>query len=687
MRRTLNWNSMKKRVKILVIFSGAILFAFILSFPLHKWARGHVNYMTATQDHPLNCISCHLYVQNNRVTARLITREYVSPFNLEVSPDGKRLYVVAQDADMLLVVDAEKKVILRKIGVGRHPHSIVLGKKEEIAYVSNQWSDNVSVIDLASSKVTGTLKTGNGPAGLSLSADGRFLFAVNSFSSDISILDLQTGEENNRLSAGNNPTGIQMSPDGGLMYVTSRRAIIKPYGEPVYSELTCVDAETHRVAEHKNIRSAYMMENAAFTPSGDLAMVTLIRPKNNIPTLQVDRGWMMTEGIGVIEQVADGRTVQLLLDEPNSYYADPFDIVITPDGKKGFISNSGVNCISVISIDTVRSIVKSATPAMLEQMANHLGLSGRFVIKRISTGANPKGLALSPDGSTLYVAEHLEDRIRAISTSTMETLYTIDLGGPRRITELRKGRRLFNNAGRTFQNQYSCYTCHPDAHEDGLIYNMASKDMGRNITNTMSLRNVGDTPPYKWTGKNQSVYKQDGMRFSTVLTRTEAFSYEDLDAIVAYIMRGIPNPPNLQYNPAGELTEAQLRGKMIFERTKDINGDEIAPLNRCVTCHPAPYYTNKQMTYVATLAKSDDSTYFDTPGLYNLFASAPYLHDGRAVTLEEIWTKYGKTEQHGIVNDLTKNDLNDLVDYLKSLRDPLYDQATKKKQSSHSEQN
>jgi cytochrome c peroxidase len=202
---------------------------------------------------------------------------------------------------------------------------------------------------------------------------------------------------------------------------------------------------------------------------------------------------------------------------------------------------------------------------------------------------------------------------------------------------------------------------------------MASKDMGRNITNTQSLRNIGDTPPYKWNGKNLTVYRQDGMRFSTVLTRTEAFSYKDLDALAAYIMTGIPNPPNLQYNPNGELTEAQKRGKAIFERTNDINGYEIPITNRCVTCHPAPYFTNKKMANVGTLAATDDSILFDTPHLNNILYSPPYLHDGRAATLEEIWTIYGKTEQHGSVNDLTKTKLNDLVEYLKSLRDEEYE--------------
>jgi cytochrome c peroxidase len=201
---------------------------------------------------------------------------------------------------------------------------------------------------------------------------------------------------------------------------------------------------------------------------------------------------------------------------------------------------------------------------------------------------------------------------------------------------------------------------------------MASKDMGRNLANTQTLRSIGEIPPYKWNGKNQTIYKQDGMRFSTVLTRTEAFSHKDLDALVSFISTGIKNPPNLYFNPDGELTANQKLGKKIFERTHDNYKNEIPVTNRCITCHPAPHYTNKQQVDVGTLAASDDSILFDTPHLNNVFSSPPYLHDGRALTLEEIWTVYGKTEQHGSVNDLTKMELNYLIDYLKSLRDKQY---------------
>jgi YVTN family beta-propeller protein len=667
-----------KRIKLFLILGVIVVLGLVIYFPGRKMARAHVNSKTATTDHPLLCTSCHISTSKNPLVSKLINADYYSPINIAVSKDGSRLYVVAQEGNELLVADTRNHKVIKKIPVGKYPHSVVLDGTGKRAYVSNQWADNVSVIDLEASKVIDTLNTGNGPAGLSLSNDGKFLYVVNSFSSDISVIDLNTGEERKRLTAGNNPTGAQLSPDGKSLFVTSRRATIAPYGEPVSTELTLVDENTQIIRERRNIESAYMMENVSFTPSGDLAFITMIRPKNLVPSIQVEQGWMMTYGIVVIEQKENGRVIQLLLDEPNSYYSDPFDIVITPDGKKAFVSHSGVNIISVIDIDSIRSLIAVSTSEKLNTYSNDLGISSRYVLQRIQTGVDPKGMALSPDGKLLYVAEQLEDRIAVINTESMETTNTIDLGGPRRITVARRGRRLFNNSGHTFQNQFDCYTCHPDMHEDGLVYNMASKDMGRNLTNTQSLRDIRDTPPYKWNGKNQTVYKQDGMRFSTVLTRTEQFSYSDLDALTAYILTGIHYPPNLQYNPKGELTESQLRGKAIFERSTDNSGKVIPENNRCITCHTPPYYTNLKLASVGTLAASDDSIKFDTPHLNNIFASPPYLHDGRAATLEEIWTKYGKEDKHGQANDMTKNQLNDLVDYLKSLRAPEYDRESAK---------
>jgi cytochrome c peroxidase len=46
---------------------------------------------------------------------------------------------------------------------------------------------------------------------------------------------------------------------------------------------------------------------------------------------------------------------------------------------------------------------------------------------------------------------------------------------------------------------------------------------------------------------------------------------------------------------------------------------------------------------------------------------APYLHNGMATTLEEIWTVYNNEDRHGVTSDMRKEQLNDLIEFLKTL--------------------
>jgi cytochrome c peroxidase len=119
--------------------------------------------------------------------------------------------------------------------------------------------------------------------------------------------------------------------------------------------------------------------------------------------------------------------------------------------------------------------------------------------------------------------------------------------------------------------------------------------------------------------------------------------------------------------PEFNLTEAQKRGKEVFNRTMTNSGKEIPEKDRCITCHPPPYFTDRSLADVGSGFETDTEKLFDTPKLNNIVDTGPYLHDGRATTLEEIWTVYGGEDFHGYVNDMTKQQLNDLIEYLKSI--------------------
>ena len=84
---------MKMYKRILSVFLLFSMLGLIILIPGRKWARGHVNYITAVEDHPLNCISCHAHNQKTGLISKLVNRQYLSPFNIVVSEDGSTIRI------------------------------------------------------------------------------------------------------------------------------------------------------------------------------------------------------------------------------------------------------------------------------------------------------------------------------------------------------------------------------------------------------------------------------------------------------------------------------------------------------------------------------------------------------------------------------------------------------------------
>ncbi len=596
--------------------------------------------------------------------ARAAAVEYKTPFNLAVSPDGQRLYVACEASDALAVVDTASREVVDEIEVGNLPHGVCLSPDGGRAYVSNRGDDTVTVVDLEELEVVDTIAVGDEPHGVITDATATTLYVANAGSADISVVDLQQRREVKRLSAGRGAWGVSRSPDGASVFVTNNLSHFVPFRTPSRSEVTVVGTESSVIADRVMVPEANLIQGVDVAPGGDFALVTLIRTKNLVPMTRVLQGWVMTNGIGVLW--GDGRVDQLLLDEPDNYFADPTDVAITPDGRLAFVSGGGVDQVAVVDIERMRSILENASDDdRRDLLPNHLGVSTGFVERRIEVGRNPRGLAVSPDGRYVYVAEALDDSVAVIDVIQRRKTATIDLGGPEEITLARKGEDIFHSAEVTYGRQFSCHSCHPDGGIDNITYDIEPDGIGVNPVDNRTLRGILDTAPFKWTGKNATISRQCGPRLAVFFTRIDPFTPDQVVALESYI-RTIPRNPN-RYRVGNELTPAQRRGKALFERSTTNSGEPIPVEGRCSGCHPAPYFTNREMVSVGTASELDTQDVFDIPHLNNIYESAPYLHDGRAETLEEIWTRFNPYDEHGVTNDMTKDQLNDLIEYLKTL--------------------
>ena len=591
--------------------------------------------------------------------------QYKTPVNLALTPDGKELWIACEASASTVIVDTRTQEKVAEIEVGGQPHDVTFSPSGRTAYVTNRLDDTLSIVDVAERTVVSTIDVGDEPHGVLTGADGRLLFVLNSGQDSISVLDADSLEEVKRLSASRVPWSLALSPDGKSLLVTNTLSRFTEPRTPPLSEITVIEAERGVVEDRFLLPDANLLQGIAWHPSGEYALTTLNRTKNLVPMTRLLQGWTITNGIGIVRR--DGTVDQVLLDMPDIAFPDAADVAITADGKRAVVTSSGSDRVAIVDLDKLLQLLDSASPdERANVLPNHLGKATDFVSAFVETQASPRGVAISADSRTAYVANALDDSVTVIDLDQVAAVARIDLGGPQEISQTRWGEQLFHSADIAFRRQFSCHTCHPDGHVDGITYDIEPDGIGVDPVDNRTLRGIFDTAPFKWSGLNKTLQRQCGPRLAVFFTRISPFNAEELTALERYITT-IPRPPNRHRALGAPLTEAQRAGKRIFERTYANDGRRLEPNQRCVTCHPGPLYTDRQKHDVGTKGPLDRKGELDTPHLTNIYDSAPYLHDGRSNSLEEIWTVFNPYDEHGVTNDLTKDELNHLIEYLKTL--------------------
>ena len=587
--------------------------------------------------------------------------KYLSPGTMAFSADGRSIYVVCERSNELAVVDAKTGKVTQRVAVGTVPRGLAVSPSGDQIYVGNSWDDTVSVLDAKTFQTLKTLHTGFEPIDIALTRDGQTLYAANRLSNDVSIIDLKTGEERKRLTAGRGASYLTLSPDGGRLYCTHVYPNNIGHRAPPQSEVTVIDTAREVVVDRLPLKNVAGVFHTAFSPDGGVGVVAQLRPKNLIPLAHVEHGYVFGNSLALFGKDVDG-VVQLPLDQLDRYFPMPYGVAITPDKSKLYVTSGGMSVVSVISIPKLLAFAKTA-PA---DVANDLSASANYVLTHIPTGTNPRSLLLSRDGRTLYVTNRMDDTVGVIDTRTDKIVSTIDLGGRKDYNSVRRGERLFYNTKYSFQGHFSCANCHIDATFDGLEWDLEPDGFGKDIVDNRSIEDLSGTEPFKWNGGNPTMAQECGPRTEKFFYRSQSYDAGELADLVTFVF-SLPLRPNRYRLPNGGLTAAQERGKAIFERTNYKDGRPIPQENQCAFCHSGPKYTDQKLFDVGSGKPTDRSPMVDVPQLTNVAYSAPYLHDGSAHSMEEIWTVFNPKDTHGVTNDLTKDELNDLIEYLRTL--------------------
>jgi DNA-binding beta-propeller fold protein YncE/cytochrome c peroxidase len=611
---------------------------------------------------------------------------YHSPLDLAFSPDGKTLAVSDRTAGELCLIDANSGEIRRTVKLQGKPMALAWRQNGSIL-VSEYDAGTVAEVDARESRVARRLPVGPKAVGVAVATGKNLLVVCDYGLHTISLVDLETGNVRTRLPAVRHPYFVAVTPDERLAVVGN----LIPPGPA--TELTSVASisliDLDSLTKIRDIPlpdGSSDVRQVRVSPDSRWAYVVHTRGRTMLPTTQLDRGWVNTNALSIIDLAERQVYATVLLDTITQGAADPWGIALTPDGKTAWISLAGVHQIARIDlgrlheylagrepkseISNLRSPISDAKPPVTDaaaiwqqikedpakrsQLSYHLSaLYAAGLMSRIPIDAKgPRGIALAADGKHLAVASYYSGEVLWLEADRCQVQKRISLGSQPEADEVRHGEFVFHDAGHCFQGWLSCATCHPDGRADGLNWDLVNDGIG-NPKNAKSLLWADRTPPSMSLGIRENMEEAVKKGFQFVQFRE--VEEGDLDAVRAYL-RSL-EPESSPYLVQGQFSEKARQGRRIFEDA------EVG----CANCHPAPWYTSKKLRDVGTKHELDRSGDFDTPTCAELWRTGPYLHDGSAPTLKDMLTTMNRDNQHGRTSHLQPEEIEALIEYLLSL--------------------
>ena len=288
----------------------------------------------------------------------------------------------------------------------------------------------------------------------------------------------------------------------------------------------------------------------------------------------------------------------------------------------------------------------------------------------LSLGHHPRAQVMNIEQRRLYIWEALDFSLAIVDLDSAQLIARHRVQPKSSPDESwLAGARLFHDASsrRASSGWMACDSCHLDGGLD-----LQTWHLGDGPRNTPALGGSLDAMPLHWSGDRDELQDfertfRDLMGGSgylsnaptgDALSEITAGRSDALDHLAHYLS-SLP-PISGQREPDTEMVSA---GRTVFRESG------------CDTCHqtdgqPVMDLDNNSMRSrvdVGTQGAYDDSALFDVPTLYGLAFTAPYLHDGRAETLEALLTTHNAADQHGQTSQLSQAQRQQLIAFLHTL--------------------
>jgi len=571
--------------------------------------------------------------------------DFLSPISLVAGTEGKVLYIAEATANQIAVFGIVCGKVTRVLSVSDNPVGLDISADGGKLYVTSALPlGKLQIIDVRSGSVTDSIPSGHTPVAIVASPDDKTLYICNQFNNNIGVVDLNSKKQVATVPVVREPVAAALTSDGKFLFVANHLPAGPANTGYCASVISVIDTASKTVI--KNIELPNGSTNArgiTISPDGRNAYVTHVLGRYQFPVTYLEKGWINTNAMTIIDVPEQKFVNTVLVDDVDNGAANPYGVACTSDGGKILITHAGSYELSVIDREGLHRRLLAAESAGSFTSEIHSGGGRKLFEPSYSAGDIPNDLTfmagirkrfklggigprgLTVIGNKVYIAEYFTDSLGVVDLDehVQSAVGKIPLGKTKSATFVRKGEVLFNDASLSYQKWNSCTSCHTgDGRASALNWDLLNDGVA-NPKNIRSLLLSHETPPAMITGvrENAEVAVRSGIRYIQFANTTE----RKAQAIDAYLksLKPIASP----YLVNGEPSEAAQNGKKLFGQAG------------CKLCHSPPLYTNLKKYDIGTSTEQYDNKEFDTPTLVEVWRTSPYLHDGRAVTIQDVLTR------------------------------------------------
>ena len=314
------------------------------------------------------------------------------PRGIAMAPDGRHAYVSDYGTSdtpghTVTVIDTGSRRVTATIPVGPHPDDIALSPDGRRGYVVDSGTQEASggeitVIDILTNTAAATIPLRTRPYAVSASPDGHHVYAAlsdtDTTTGAIAVIDPATDTVTATIDLPGTPTKITVAPDARRVYLTDRDPFDPPRRRT--SSLLAIDVLTGTVTA--TIPVGVPARGVTLTPDGRYAYVTAY------PDVDSD---------GSTVTVVDTVTRVVVATIPVGRW--PLGLVMAPDGRHAYVAVYGDTDPNLAPVGTTVAVIDTAA---------------RRVIGGPRVGANPFGVALTPDGRQAWVPDNGADTVSVI---------------------------------------------------------------------------------------------------------------------------------------------------------------------------------------------------------------------------------------------------------------------------------